>query len=69
MSVEMLSGRKKRDYQADALATQAGATEAGEAGDENAISPNEAAEVGVMTVPDTADSDGDTSDEEMLVLA
>ncbi len=66
MSVEMLSGRKKRDYQADALATQA-AAEGGESSDENAISPNEAAEIGVMTVPDTADADA--TDEEMLVLA
>ena len=71
-SVEMLSGRRKRDYQADALATQAAAEGEGAeaASDENAISPNEAAEVGVMTMPDSdTDADSETSDDDMLVLA
>ena len=64
-SVEMLSGRRKRDYEAETLATQPEA-------DPSAISPNEAAEVGVMTMADapadeTATADDD--DEQVLVLA
>ena len=65
-SVEMLSGRRKRDYEADALASQASSTEPG------AISPSEAAEAGVLTVPDApADSDQQplAEDEQVLVLA
>ena len=62
-SVEMLSGRRKRDYEADSLAAQA-------AGEPNGISPNEAAEVGVVTVADTSPDDAATAeDEEVLVLA
>jgi single-strand DNA-binding protein len=65
-SVEMLSGRRKRDYQADALASQAQAeAEAGERSDE--ITPGEAAEIGVMTAPDTESAE--TEDDEVLVLA
>jgi len=62
----MLSGRRKRDYEADSLAAQAGEG----AGDNAAISPNEAAEVGVVTVADTS-AGGSASDEDdqVLVLA
>ena len=63
-SVEMLSGRRKRDYEAETLATQA-ATE------NDGISPNEAAEVGVMTMADAA-AEGNAAaedDEQVLVLA
>jgi single-strand DNA-binding protein len=62
-SVEMLSGRRKRDYQADALASQAAAPE------ETGISPAEAAEIGVMTAPDSAPDEQPAPDEEVLVLA
>jgi single stranded DNA-binding protein len=65
-SVEMLSGRRKRDYQADALASQAAAETPH---DESSISPNEAAEVGVMTVPDAPADEQPADDEEVLVLA
>ena len=66
-SVEMLSGRRKRDYEADSLAAQA----AGEpAANDDAISPNEAAEVGVTTVADSpAEEAASADDEEVLVLA
>ncbi len=62
-SVEMLSGRRKRDYEADSLAAQA----AGDTTDPNDISSNEAAEIGVVTVADSGDAA--TSDDEVLVLA
>ncbi len=66
-SVEMLSGRRKRDYEAESLATQA-ATEA--ATDSAGISPNEAAEVGVMTAADSPTDETSTSeDDQVLVLA
>jgi single-strand DNA-binding protein len=61
-SVEMLSGRRKRDYEADALATQA----AGQT-DSPAISPSEAAEIGVTTIPDS--DEPASADDEVLVLA
>jgi single-strand DNA-binding protein len=64
-SVEMLSGRRKRDYEAESLATQAAAESGG-------ISPNEAAEVGVTTMADAgADEKAATAedDEQVLVLA
>ena len=62
-SVEMLSGRRKRDYEAETLATQAEA-------DSTGISPNEAAEVGVMTMADAAaDEQPLAEDEQVLVLA
>lgn len=67
-SVEMLSGRRKRDYEADSIEAQAAEGSAPAGG----ISPNEAAEVGVTTMPDAspADGAGDTPDEdEVLVLA
>ena len=66
-SVEMLSGRRKRDYEADSLAAQA----TGEpAANDDAISPNEAAEVGVSTAVDSpADEATSADDEEVLVLA
>jgi single-strand DNA-binding protein len=61
-SVEMLSGRRKRDYEAESLATQAA--------EQTGISPNEAAEVGVMTAPDaSADEQPASEDEQVLVLA
>jgi single-strand DNA-binding protein len=61
-SVEMLSGRRKRDYEAESLATQAA--------EQTGISPNEAAEVGVMTAPDaSADEPPASEDEQVLVLA
>jgi single-strand DNA-binding protein len=66
-SVEMLSGRRKRDYEADALVSQANA-----AAGADAISPAEAAEAGVTTMPDApADSDQAPigEDEPVLVLA
>jgi len=66
-SVEMLSGRRKRDYEADALVSQANA-----AAEIDAISPSEAAEAGVTTMPD-APVDSDQAplgeDEQVLVLA
>ncbi|HEX7491221.1 MAG TPA: single-stranded DNA-binding protein [Candidatus Limnocylindrales bacterium] len=67
ISVEMLSGRRKRDYEADSIAAQAD----GESpADESAISPNEAAEVGVMTAADAAEDEvASTDDEQVLVLA
>ena len=66
-SVEMLSGRRKRDYEADSVAAQA----SGEGSEEPAgISPNEAAEVGVMTMADSTVDDSTIPDEEqVLVLA
>jgi single-strand DNA-binding protein len=69
-SVEMLSGRRKRDYEADSLAAQAAADASGETG----ISPNEAAEVGVMTMADSAADEASEDaaagdDEQVLVLA
>ena len=68
-SVEMLSGRRKRDYEADSLAAQA----AGDTTGETSISPNEAAEVGVITMADgpadDAADDTATDDEQVLVLA
>ena len=66
-SVEMLSGRRKRDYEADSLAAQA----AGDATTESTgISPNEAAEAGVITVADEpADETASADDEQVLVLA
>jgi single-strand DNA-binding protein len=71
ISVEMLSGRRKRDYEADSLAAQA--EPGGAAGDDTGISPNEAAEVGVVSVPDTAAEesaeDSAADDEQVLVLA
>jgi len=66
-SVEMLSGRRKRDYEADSLAAQA---EDATKSDETAISPNEAAEVGVVVAADTPDDEAASSeDEQVLVLA
>jgi single-strand DNA-binding protein len=66
ISVEMLSGRRKRDYEADSIAAQAN----GESNtSDTAISPNEAAEVGVMTAADTADDEAVPADEQVLVLA
>ncbi len=61
-SVEMLSGRRKRDYEAESLASQAA--------EPGGISPNEAAEVGVMTAADTPDDElVSADDEQALVLA
>ena len=66
-SVEMLSGRRKRDYEADTLAAQAEGETTN--GDTN-ISPNEAAEAGVMTAADgPAEEDASAEDEQVLVLA
>ena len=62
-SVEMLSGRRKRDYEAETLASQAAV-----GGEE--ISPAEAAEVGVTSVADApADGQSASEDEQVLVLA
>jgi hypothetical protein len=59
----MLSGRRKRDYEAETLASQAAA-----GGEE--ISPAEAAEVGVISVADApADGQSASEDEQVLVLA
>jgi single-strand DNA-binding protein len=67
ISVEMLSGRRKRDYEADSLAAQANGESTG---DESAISPNEAAEIDVMTAADTAEDEAPSAeDEQVLVLA
>jgi single-strand DNA-binding protein len=67
ISVEMLSGRRKRDYEADSLAAQAGDESPS---DDSAISPNEAAEVGVMTAADSAEDEAvPDDDEQVLVLA
>ena len=72
-SVEMLSGRRKRDYQAEALASQGEAAAGSASNDESAISSNEAAEVGVTTMPDATDdesnADDASEDDEVLVLA
>ena len=65
-SVEMLSGRRKRDYEADSIGAQAADGSAPTDG----ISPNEAAEVGVMTMADaSSDADGTAAEDEVLVLA
>jgi single-strand DNA-binding protein len=65
-SVEMLSGRRKRDYEADSIGAQAADGSAPTDG----ISPNEAAEVGVMTMADaSSDADGSAAEDEVLVLA
>ena len=67
-SVEMLSGRRKRDYEADAQAAQnTGDALAAEPG----ISPSEAADVGVMTIADDSREAGDdaAAEDEVLVLA
>jgi single-strand DNA-binding protein len=71
ISVEMLSGRRKRDYEADSLAAQAEGETTN--GDTN-ISPGEAAEVGVMTAADgpaeeDASAEDEASNDEVLVLA
>jgi single-strand DNA-binding protein len=66
ISVEMLSGRRKRDYEADSIAAQA---DGDSPADESAISPNEAAEIGVMTAADTDDEGSSADDEQVLVLA
>jgi single-strand DNA-binding protein len=73
-SVEMLSGRRKRDYEADSLVAQATAeAQATEAGADGSASPGEAAEVGVVTAADEASDEagGNASadDEQVLVLA
>ena len=60
-SVEMLSGRRKRDYEAETLANQAA--------ENNGISPNEAAEVGVITAADAPADETASEDEQVLVLA
>ncbi len=68
-SVEMLSGRRKRDYEADSEAAQSAADATAQSA---GISPNEAAEVGVMTMADTPSDDTDedaTAEDEALVLA
>ncbi len=66
-SVEMLSGRRKRDYEADSIGAQA--TEGSAPAD--GISPNEAAEVGVRTMAETSPADAVESgaEDEVLVLA
>jgi single-strand DNA-binding protein len=65
-SVEMLSGRRKRDYEADSQAAQAG----DEPVNDNAISPNEAAEVGVITAADASTEETvSEDDDQVLVLA
>ena len=72
ISVEMLSGRRKRDYEADSLAAQA---EGETTNSDTNISPNEAAEVGVMTAADgpaeegASAEDASLNDEQVLVLA
>ena len=67
ISVEMLSGRRKRDYEADSIAAQA---DGDSPADESAISPNEAAEIGVMTAADTNDEASSADDDEQVhVLA
>jgi single-strand DNA-binding protein len=68
-SVEMLSGRRKREYEADALASQVEAAAGEPASGESGISPNEAAEVGVVTVADAPADDSAAEDEQVLVLA
>jgi single-strand DNA-binding protein len=66
-SVEMLSGRRKRDYEADSI----GAQSADGSATADGISPNEAAEVGVMTMADASTAEGseDNAQDEVLVLA
>jgi single-strand DNA-binding protein len=62
-SVEMLSGRRKRDYEAETQANQAAESSG------SGISPNEAAEVGVITTADApADEASASEDEQVLVL-
>ena len=63
-TVEMLSGRRKRDYEAETQANQAAESSG------SGISPNEAAEVGVITAADAPADEASTSeDEQVLVLA
>jgi single-strand DNA-binding protein len=63
-SVEMLSGRRKRDYEAETQANQVAESSG------SGISPNEAAEVGVITAADApADETSTSEDEQVLILA
>lgn len=64
-SVEMLSGRRKRDYEADSLAAQ---VDGETTPPDSAISPDEAAEIGVV-VAANPDEDEAVADDEVLVLA
>jgi hypothetical protein len=64
----MLSGRRKRDYEADSQAAQnTGDTAASVAG----TSPGEAADEGVMSTADSSGEAGDdtSAEDEILVLA
>ena len=71
----MLSGRRKRDYEADSLVAQAtaeaaaggaGGAEGSEGGE---ASPGEAAEAGLSTAADEVASDSTVDDEQVVVLA
>ncbi len=66
-SVEMLSGRRKRDYEADSLSAQAEAATSD--APEGAVSPAEAAEAGMVTAPDEPEAEATPEDEQVLVLA
>ena len=61
-SVEMLSGRRKRDYEADSLAAQA-------AGDSTAIATTEASDSDEADEADETDGETPVEDEQVLVLA
>jgi len=65
-SVEMLSGRRKRDYEADSLAAQAEAT--GGAPD-GAASPARRPKSESRTAADEPAEDAPAEDEQVLVLA
>ncbi len=59
-SVEMLSGRRKKDYAADALAAQANALGAEEPESEGAVSGDEAGDDAAEVKPDVAPDDPET---------
>ena len=61
-SVEMLSGRRKRDYEADSLAAQA-------SGDATAVSTTEASDANEASETDEAAEETPLDDDRVLVLA
>lgn len=61
-AVEMLSGRRKRDYEADSLAAQA-------AGDAAAVATTHAPDADEANEADGTDEETPVDDEQVLVLA
>jgi single-strand DNA-binding protein len=66
-SVEMLSGRRKRDYEAESLASQAAAEN--EAGGNSPAQPGERTGEQSGAEPDDEPEDASAEDEQVLVLA